>query len=156
MKSVVFSVLLLATSIANAGNLLFHLESHHSELNKDETEYTIDENGNKISTPIKGHNNNNFGIGYKTDKGYLFGTYRNSFYKQTIYIGAEFMYNKYIGGLVGVATGYKVHYGHPIMPFAAGLIKVPLYDETKAVFSIVPKSQFKNYEVISLTIETPF
>lgn len=54
---------------------------------------------------------NNYGIGYRTETGYLAGYYRNSEDRDGFYVGREFHFqvasHVRLGVMAGVVTGYK-------------------------------------------------
>ena len=92
-----FIAALTISTSAFCDGLVFHLQSHHSFGNHTESKDSIDEHGNKKHEEWSGFNNNNFGLGYKTDDGYAIGGYRNSQFRSTFYFGKDMMANKYLG-----------------------------------------------------------
>lgn len=68
----------------------------------------------------KDFNENNYGLGYKTNDGYLAGVYRNSLDKNSVYAGKEFQTDPLIGDklklaiVLGLVSGYNKN----IMPMA--------------------------------------
>lgn len=106
----------LAVFNTQAGELIVHTVSTHSE--KKYLEY---------STGLwKEIRNENYGLGYKTDDGYLIGYYQNSTYSDTFYVGKEFMFNQNIGVVTTLATGYKKATGQSIVPMVAAVLRVPV------------------------------
>jgi hypothetical protein len=136
--------------------LVFHLQSHHKNGNHDVTETWVDKDNASHTGTKRGLNNNNFGIGYKSDDGYSIGVYKNSFFNTSTYAGKEFMYNRYFGGFVGVATGYKEQSGKSLMPFLAGTVKIPIDNTYALVFNVIPTKEFNDYVVINMAIERKF
>lgn len=65
-------------------------------------------------------NENNDGLGYRSDDGYMVGAYRNSLNKPSVYLAKEFTTDPYklgplglqLGAVLGGATGY----GRPVTP----------------------------------------
>ena len=61
----------------------------------------------------KDFNENNYGLGYKTNDGYLAGVYRNSLDKNSVYAGKEFQTDPLIGDklklaiVLGLVSGYN-------------------------------------------------
>lgn len=106
----------LAVFNAQAGELIVHTVSTHSE-----RKYLEYDTG--VWKVIR---NNNYGIGYKTNDGYLIGFYQNSANADTFYVGKEFMLNENIGVVTSLATGYKKATGQDIVPMVAGILRVPL------------------------------
>lgn len=68
----------------------------------------------------KDYNENNHGIGYKTNDGYLAGLYRNSLNKNSFYAGKEFQTDPLIGDKLRLAIvlGLVSGYNKPVQPLA--------------------------------------
>lgn len=129
MKKLFIAIIVaLSTSLSFAGEFIVHIGSAHS-INK----YTVDET---YDVTI---NNNNYGIGYRTDDGLAVGTYFNSYHKQTAYITQEFMYNQYVGVVAGAVSGYQESTGLLITPMVAATVKIPLTKTMTANFLVMPK-----------------
>ena len=136
--------------------LVFHLQSHHKDGNHDVTETWVDKDNTSHTKTHYALNNNNYGIGYKTDNGYSIGIYKNSFYKTSAYAGKEFMYNRYLGGFVGIASGYKEESGKAFIPFVSGTVKIPIDNKYGLMFNVIPAKDFKDYVVINMALERKF
>lgn len=157
MKSALASIALLLTStIAYADGLIIHGISRHSHNNHTWSEQFTNEYGETIIRTHRAFNNLNYGVGYRTDGGYIVGTYKNSYYLTTVYAGKEFMYNEYIGVFLAGATGYKKQSGYTVTPFATLMLKAPITDKTKLMVNIVPKKKLLDYEVISAAVQYDF
>ena len=68
----------------------------------------------------KNYNEQNHGIGYKTNDGYLAGIYRNSLNKNSIYAGKEFQTDPIVGDKLKLAIvlGLVSGYNKPVQPLA--------------------------------------
>lgn len=129
MKTTLLAIALATAAITStAGELIVHVGSKHSV-----SHYTLDE-----VQEVK-INNSNSGIGYRNDDGLAVGTYYNSYHKQTYYVTQDFMYNKYVGVVVGLVSGYEGSTGLMITPMAAATVKVPLTEKITANFLAMPK-----------------
>ena len=122
------TLIALSSSLSFAGEFIMHIGSKHT-VNK----YTVNKT---YDVTI---NNNNYGVGYRTDAGLAVGTYFNSYHKQTAYITQEFMYNDYVGVVVGLVSGYQESTGLLITPMVAATAKIPLTKTTTANFLVMPK-----------------
>lgn len=127
-KILVATIVALSASLSFAGEFIVHIGSVHSV-----KVYNLD------SGTDKNINNNNYGVGYRTDEGLAVGTYFNSYHKQTAYITQEFMYNDYVGVVVGLVSGYQESTGLLITPMVAATAKIPLTETTTANFLVMPK-----------------
>jgi hypothetical protein len=107
---------------AVAGELTVHTISRHSQYNQDV--------GN-----ILAYNNQNFGLGWRTENGLIFGAYHNSYYRPTVYLGQEFMLNRYFGTFAGLATGYR----HPISAIGGLILKIPVTERAAMEFMGAPR-----------------
>lgn len=74
----------------------------------------------KHVNPDKEYNEQNHGIGYKTNDGYLAGIYRNSLNKNSVYAGKEFQTDPLIGDKLRLAIvlGLVSGYNKPVQPLA--------------------------------------
>lgn len=129
MKTLLTAIVIAAASISShAGEFIVHTVSIHTQKT-----YVEDD------VNVRDLNNTNAGLGYRTDAGLTVGVYRNSYYKNTVYVTQEFMYNNYVGGVVGGATGYKGSTGYFISPLVAALVKIPLNDTVSINTFAMPK-----------------
>ena len=107
------------TGVAEADELLIHTVSHHSHGNNE-------------------YNNYNFGLGYRTDDGWIFGLYRNSYFKPAAYVAKQWtpeslrFGDAQFGFFVGAATGYREVSGHALAPIGGLSAKYPLSDKWSA------------------------
>jgi hypothetical protein len=87
-------------------------------------------------------NENNGGIGYRSDDGLMAGYYRNSLNKHSLYAGKEFTTDKYrlgpaemrLGAVLGGVTGY----GKPVMPVVMPEVLGSIGDHTMALGMVPP------------------
>jgi hypothetical protein len=125
--------LMLASTCSAAGELILHGRSVHSSYNKDKWIYKrheVREDGEyDIYTVIGHYNNENYGIGYRTDKGVTFGLYKNSYYRLTAYVGKHVAFSKHFGAYVAVGTGYSKVSSYPLMLMGGLTVKVPLTEQ---------------------------
>lgn len=58
----------------------------------------------------RGYNEDNYGVGFRSETGYTIGIYKNSIHKDSVYIGREFQWKLYgplhAGVVVGAVSGY--------------------------------------------------
>jgi len=80
-----FVILLLVSSISHAGTLGLHLQSVHNKT---------------------GFNNDNPGIYFRLDNGFTAGTYYNSEYRQSTYVGKTFAYRYFEVSYLAI-NGYQ-------------------------------------------------
>lgn len=88
------------------------------------------------------YNENNGGIGYRSDDGLMAGYYRNSLNKHSLYAGKEFATDKYrlgpadmqLGAVLGGVTGY----GKPVMPVVMPEVLGTMGDHTMALGMVPP------------------
>ena len=67
----------------------------------------------------KDFNENNYGLGYKTNDGYLAGVYRNSLDKNSVYAGKEFQTDPILDKLrLAIVLGMVTGYNKPVQPLA--------------------------------------
>lgn len=129
MKNFLIAALIaLFSTVSVADEFIVHIGSAHSVKT-----YNLD------GTKDVNINNNNYGIGYRTNDGFAVGTYFNSYHKQTVYATQEFMYNEYIGVVAGAVSGYKESTGLTITPMVAATAKIPLTKTMTANFLVIPK-----------------
>ena len=102
---------------AQADEIVIHLGSYHSK---------------------PGFNNTNPGLGYRTEDGWGAGLYQNSYNKSTAYISKELMYNKNLGLVLGLGTGYKIQFGHSISPIGGVMFKRELTSTSKLNILALP------------------
>jgi hypothetical protein len=129
MKSAFFVLLALTSTVASAGEFLLHTASIHTEdtySTKQVTNY-IDSKGTVVDTKTlttkTEYNNSNLGVGYRTDSGYVFGVYHNSYRQLTAYAAKEFMFTQNVGAFAGFGTGYKIPTGKPVTVLGGLLFK---------------------------------
>ncbi|HEY9101970.1 hypothetical protein [Chitinimonas sp.] len=60
------------------------------------------------------YNEVNPGVGYAFDNGLILGTYRNSYYKQSVYGVYRYMFNDNFGVFAGYASNYQNHGGNAL------------------------------------------
>ena len=120
MKKLLAAVLIAIAGSAFADELTLDTLSLHTK--------TVHEEPSGSGTALVRYNNLNPGIGYKTSSGWMFGTYRNSYFKPTYYVGKELMYTEWFGVVLGLGTGYQLATGHAISPIAALEYKIPVAD----------------------------
>lgn len=106
--------------------------------------------------PSQDYNENNYGIGYKTNDGYLAGVYKNSLNKNSVYAGKEFQTDPILDKLrlaivLGMVTGYdkpvqplalpELLYGNKEHEFALGVVP-PIKNVTPATFALQYRKRF--------------
>lgn len=163
MRHILSFLLLSFATAANADELVLHTFSYHYK-NKYEETYTtnyVDENGKTLysidNVTFRRYNNVNLGIGYKTDNGWIIGTYKNSYSDRSFYVAKEFMFTNNFGIVIGGASGYKYHTGKSLYPCAAFEYKVRLTDVTTANILFTPPVVRDNMSgVVHLTISERF
>lgn len=126
VKGALTALVLSALSLTCvAGELIVHTVSWHSKFNKD----------TRIgNTMFFAYNNENYGLGWRTERGLMFGTYRNSLYRQTFYIGQELMWNEHLGGFLALGTGYHAN----VALLGGGVVKLPVSTRTKLELIATP------------------
>lgn len=129
MKKILVAIAMLSSFASYSGELIVHTVSRHTE-----DVYALGEN--PVDRKI---NNNNAGIGYRTDDGYAFGAYRNSYHSNTVYVTKEFMVNDNFGVVFGASTGYKIASGMTITPMLAAIAKLPITDKISVNILAMPK-----------------
>lgn len=112
---IVVLFIVFSTAASAESEFLYHLVSRHATNNSGPERY----------------NNVNPGIGYNKD-GLLVGLYRNSFFKPTVYVGAERMFKPYFGATLLAATGYDQVSGKTITPTGGLVFKYKISDTLKA------------------------
>lgn len=124
------AVALLVSLTAHADELEFQTVSQHGANNRDhdETVYWTDQDGKNwaTTTHYHGYNNLNFGLGYRWDSGWSAGLYRNSFYKPSVYVAKDWMFNQYTGVFLGAATGYSNVSRFPVAPLGGFIFRLPV------------------------------
>ena len=153
VKGALTSLVLGALSLTcDAGELVLHSFSWHSKYNKDVTTTRMvweDYMWVERSSTTLAYNNRNFGLGWRTDSGVIFGAYHNSYYRPTVYLGREFMVNRHFGAFVGLATGYR----HPITPIGGLIAEVP----ERAAMEVIGSPRVGNTDgVIHLAVSYRF
>lgn len=107
--------------------------------------------------PSQDYNENNYGIGYKTNDGCLAGTYKNSLNKNSVYAGKEFQTDPILNDklrlaiVLGMVTGYnkpiqplalpEVLYGNKEHEMALGVVP-PIKNVTPATFALQYRKRF--------------
>lgn len=138
VNGAITALVLSALSLTcDAGELVLHTFSVHSKYNSDVTTVGREWDGYRWvdrTTTIKAYNNRNFGLSWRQD-GLIFGAYHNSYYRTTVYLGREFMLNRYVGGFLGLGTGYR----HDISPLGGILLKAPIGDRVQLELIGTPK-----------------
>lgn len=127
-KLFIAAAITMASLAVNAGELIVHIGSQHTE-----KQYEFDAGG------VRNINNSNRGIGYRTDDGLTVGYYYNSYYANTVYVTQEFMYNKNVGVVLGAATGYRQASGLAVTPMVAALGKIQVTDDISINVLAMPK-----------------
>lgn len=87
----------------------------------------------------KPYNNSNYGIGYRTDKGFIFGAYENSYGRPTFYVGRQWDFTPRFGAFTALGTGYDNVSGLPVAPLIGLTFKQPLTDRLTLELMGVPK-----------------
>lgn len=144
--------LLLASTAAGAGELLLHVGSWHSD-----RKYVSDVNDpwGRITTFSRPYNNLNLGVGYVTKSGWAFGTFRNSFYQQTVYVGHSWSRqagHAEVGVTAALMTGYKPQTGRSLQPMLGLTLGVPLTQSLTLRLSGIPSVDRDSANVLHLTI----
>lgn len=91
--------LICISSPCLADELLFNSFTHHGSKN-----FTYQCGSSTCSRP---YNNVNPGIHYRFDNGVSIGTYKNSYYRQSVALGYKMSYNDNVGLVLAYATGYE-------------------------------------------------
>lgn len=81
------------------------------------------------------HNNNNFGVGYRTVDGAIFGAYHNSEGGGSVYAGYDWKFSDYGGVVFAGALGYKET---PIMPLIMPYVSIPIYQHLRINVGVAP------------------
>lgn len=157
MKYLILLVLLFS-SVATAGEIVLHLESWHTkDTYKKYGTQTIQINGSYYTYDTvreTKYNNVNTGIGYVTDAGVAFGTYQNSYNRQSWYLTKTLMFTPNFGVMGGVVTGYEERLGNAVQPFGAGIVRFHVSQGTSAVFTVMPPtSQSAGVVTLSLSFD---
>lgn len=133
------ALILLASTNAIAGDLVIHTVSRHTDNNHTTSYQWYEPQADLVHTHTDyAYNNNNYGIGYRSDTGWLVGVYHNSYFRPTAYVGKEWMYNQYFGGQVALATGYDSVAHRPVVLIGGLIVRFPIYDGVKGNFLLVP------------------
>jgi hypothetical protein len=69
------------------------------------------------------HNNANYGVGYRTDDGFVLGVYRNSEWSTSVYAGYDWRIRDWFGVTFAAAVGYKET---PVMPIVMPYVSIPI------------------------------
>jgi len=133
MRLVLASILSVLWSTAHAGEIIVDVASIHTKPTYEFTTTTtyIDRDTGKVlktesTSEFRRYNNFNPGVGYRTDGGWMFGSYRNSYNQRTSYAGKEFMFTDNFGAILALGTGYKEETGRTLQPIAGLEYKVRL------------------------------
>lgn len=148
-----------ATTSATADELIIHTVSYHSAYNKPTTTtelVTINDQLYTQTYTYSAYNNQNWGIGYRTDSGYEVGAYYNSYRKLSLYIATSWMYNEFIGVYAGLATGYRDVLDFPVAPIGGFILQFPIADKINARLLVQPPLGSKFDGVIHLTFGYKF
>lgn len=127
------------TGVAQADELIIHTVSYHSDANRDKSEQwtTVNVHGQTVTHTrnTKAYNNFNYGLGYRTDSGWLFGVYQNSYYNPAAYIAKQWTPDGWrlgqaqFGFFVGAATGYRQVSGDEVVPIGGLLMRYQLTEQ---------------------------
>lgn len=144
MKAFVSCLLALACMTVQAGELIIHGPSIHSARNKttrvfDHQEVRADGKTYNIYIVTKRYDNANYGIGYRTADGYVFGLYNNSYSRPAAYFGKQVMLNSHFGAFAAVATGYDNVSGYPLALIGGLIVRLPLTERTSLELMGSPK-----------------
>ena len=135
---VVMAMLGACISPAFGQEVVVHTVSRHSAHNGPEgPTYWAPDGFHDERTP--GYNNQNFGLGYRSEDGNLVGAYRNSYRTTTVYLGRDIMPLKYAGGFVALATGYGGVTGTPATIIGGLILRAPLTLGFAAELQFLPK-----------------
>lgn len=106
----------------------------------------------KHINPDKDFNENNYGIGYKTNDGWLGGYYKNSLNKDSLYAGKEFQTDPIIGDKLRLAMvlGLVSGYNKPIQPLALPEI---LYGNKEHELSLGVVPPIKNVTPMTMALQ---
>jgi hypothetical protein len=130
------SALVALTGVASAGELIVHGLSWHVR------------DGYWKNGVYTRFNEVNTGLGYRTDEGYVFGVYHNSYDKPSLYFGYNWSWpvgpaivagrQAEVGFTVIGATGYR-HRSHMVVTPAGGFnLQVPVSQGVGVLFTVVP------------------
>lgn len=138
----------IASPLARAGTIGLHTISDHGKSTYTNThEQTTVYTSGKPSTvtvtetEVK-YNNRNFGLYYIADNGFTVGAYRNSYDRNTLYVGYTAESREYHGfsavGSVALATGYSyVHGAGKLRPMVMPGVKYTM-GKYAVRYSVVP------------------
>lgn len=114
----------------------------------------------KHINPDKKYNENNYGIGYKSNDGWLAGYYRNSLDKDSLYAGKEFQSDPILNDklrlaiVLGMVSGYQkpmtpmalpeILYGNKEHELALGLIP-PIKNVTPGTAALQYRKRFNGF-----------
>lgn len=132
-------------NLVRAGELLIHTGSIHQQ----QTYRSLQ------GTDKKQINNVNIGVGFRSADGYVFGAYKNSYHKNTLYVAKELMLNDNIGFVLGAASGYKHTSGYTIAPVVNLLVKYQVNDVMTLNVTAIPTIG-KNIGVVHLVTSFKF
>lgn len=100
--ALIFGFIVGYASNAHSQSLIVHGRSYHS---------------------VGDHNNANYGVGYRTVDGAVFGAYHNSEGTTAVYAGYDWRYAEYAGIVFAGALGYR---DTPVMPMIMPYITLPI------------------------------
>ncbi len=136
MKKLLTTIALATMSFtAVAGELIVHGLSMHAN------------DGYTKNGEFKRYNETNYGLGYRSDDGWVVGAYYNSYYKPSIYAGYNWMWSvgptmfgrqPEIGLMLVGVTGYQHRSNMMVTPMAGFNLKVPAGDRTSILFTVSP------------------
>lgn len=139
MKKLIAAILLSIAPIVHADEIVLHTFSYHTHPSfVTGGGYWGDGTTNHFYKTYQRYNDNNFGLGYRTDSGFEIGDYYNSYNKNTAYVAQDLLYKDTIGVFAGLATGYKVATGHAIQPIGGALLRLKLTEDTKFNLMYLP------------------
>lgn len=99
IKFVIAAAILSVPMIVSAGEVLFHGATWHGA-----QKYDTECNEQPCT---KSYNAINAGVSYVADNGLMVGGYRNSYFRNSVYVGYRHMFNDNFGAFGGWASGYS-------------------------------------------------
>lgn len=145
IRSLVCALATLLSTQVQAQQVIVHTVSWHTEKGY------LDPSGQSVP-----FNNSNYGIGYRTEHNWSFGTYRNSNWTQSVYIAKSWTVWGPVGVVGGLVTGYKEQSGRSINPFAGIEITVPIVDRINGYIVVLPPVGSDNAGAVHLSVGYKF
>lgn len=144
MKIIISCLLAFTCITVQANELIIHGPSIHGARNKTirvlyRQEVLVDGKTHNTYKVTKPYDNANYGIGYRTSDGYLFGIYNNSYSRPAAYVGKQVMFNSYLGAYAAVATGYDNVSGYPLALTGGLIVKLPVTERISLELMGFPK-----------------